>query len=98
MGNLSLRRTFSIRSSISSLIALRPDRDGTIVGYDGLEEIERTFQPHILDMHIPPPGSGTQGVEGGYMANAWVRVRHPDYDELRNMLNTIGERVKVRAR
>jgi hypothetical protein len=36
-------------------------------------------------------------VEAGYMANAWMRVRHPDYDILRAILNDIGERVKVRA-
>ena len=32
------------------------------------------------------------------MANAWMRLRHPDYDELRAMMNRIGEVVKVRAR
>ena len=31
------------------------------------------------------------------MANAWVRVRHPDYDELRRILDAIGQTVKVRA-
>jgi hypothetical protein len=36
-------------------------------------------------------------VEAGYMANAWMRVRHPDYDELRGILNRIGETVKVFA-
>ena len=39
-----------------------------------------------------------QGVEGGYMANAYVRMRHPDYDTLRSMLNAVGEAVKVKAR
>jgi hypothetical protein len=47
--------------------------------------------------HLPPPGSPTQPVEGGYMANAWMRVRHPDYDALRQIMNTIGETVKVHA-
>jgi hypothetical protein len=37
-------------------------------------------------------------VEAGYMANAWVRMRHPDYDELRRILTKVGETVKVRAR
>jgi hypothetical protein len=32
------------------------------------------------------------------MANAWMHVRHPDYDELRRILNTIGETIQVRAR
>ena len=31
------------------------------------------------------------------MANAWMRLRHPDYDELRRILNEIGERVQVHA-
>ena len=31
------------------------------------------------------------------MANAWIRMRHPNYDELREMLNHVGETVKVRA-
>ncbi len=35
--------------------------------------------------------------EDGYMANAWLRVRHPDYDTLRHILDTIGETVKVHA-
>ena len=39
----------------------------------------------------------TQPVAAGYMANAWMRVRHPDYDHLRHILNTIGENVRVRA-
>jgi hypothetical protein len=31
------------------------------------------------------------------MANAWMRLRHPDYDALRHVLNDIGERVQVHA-
>jgi hypothetical protein len=31
------------------------------------------------------------------MANAWMRVRHPDYDRLRAILNDIGETVRVQA-
>jgi hypothetical protein len=31
------------------------------------------------------------------MANAWIRLRHPDYDDLRRLLNTVGEQVRVRA-
>ena len=79
------------------MIALRPDQDGKITGYDGLDQIKQRFGEWILDFHTPPVGSATQGVEAGYMANAYVRMRHPDYDTLRSMLNTIGETVKVRA-
>jgi hypothetical protein len=31
------------------------------------------------------------------MANAWIRMRHPDYDELRRMLDLVGRSVKVLA-
>jgi carbamoylphosphate synthase large subunit len=81
----------------AGMIALRPDRDGRIVGYDGLDVIHDRFGDCVIDFHLPNPGTPTQGVEAGYMANAWVRMRHPDFDELRRMLNTVGETVKVRA-
>ena len=51
----------------------------------------------IIDAHLPPPGTPTQPVEAGYMANAWVRMRHPDYDALRGMLDDVGRSVKVHA-
>jgi D-alanine-D-alanine ligase-like ATP-grasp enzyme len=85
------------RRYAAGMIALRPDQDGTIVGYDGLEEVKRRYSDSILDMHVPPPGSGTQGVEGGYMANAYLRLRHPDFDELQRIMDSIGESVQVRA-
>ena len=31
------------------------------------------------------------------MANAWIRLKHPNYDHLRHMLDTVGQTVKVRA-
>ena len=82
----------------AGIINLRPDRDGTIDRYEGLEEIQRAYGEWIIDFHLPPPGTATQGVEAGYMANAWLRMRHPDFDELRRMLNRVGEAVKVKAR
>jgi hypothetical protein len=80
------------------MIALRPDRDGRIEGYEGREAIEDAYGRWIIDSHFPPPGTPTQGVEAGYMANAWMRLRHPDYDELRRMLDRVGETIRVRAR
>ncbi len=32
------------------------------------------------------------------MANAWIRMRHPDYDVLRSMLDDVGSTVHVHAR
>jgi carbamoylphosphate synthase large subunit len=86
------------RRMAAGIIALRPDHDGQISHYDGLDEMQRAFGPWILDSHLPPAGTRTQPVEAGYMANAWVRMRHPDYDELRQMLDQVGRTVKVRAR
>jgi formate-dependent phosphoribosylglycinamide formyltransferase (GAR transformylase) len=86
------------RKYSAGMIALRPDRDGVISHYDGVEQMQQRFAAWILDSHLPPPGTPTQGVEGGYMANAYVRMRHPDYDTLRSMLTAVGETVKVRAR
>lgn len=82
----------------SGLISLRPDRDGVIAGYEGADELQRRFGQWVIDAHLPSPGTPTQPVEAGFMANAWVRMRHPDYDTLREMLDTVGRTLKVRAR
>jgi hypothetical protein len=79
------------------MIALRPERDGSITGYDGVDELNQRHRDWVIDAHLPPPGTPTQPVEAGYMANAWVRMRHPDYDTLRGMLDDVGRTVRVRA-
>ena len=81
----------------AGIIALRPDRDGTITGYEGLSEVHDRFGEWIIDFHLPSAGTPTQPVEAGYMANAWMRLRHPDFDELRSILSQIGETAHVRA-
>jgi hypothetical protein len=86
------------RRYAAGMIALRPDRDGRIAGYEGVDEIRRRFGDCIVDQHFPEPGTPTQPVEAGYHANAWMLLRHPDYDELRRILDTVGETVRVRAR
>jgi formate-dependent phosphoribosylglycinamide formyltransferase (GAR transformylase) len=85
------------RRCAAGIIALRPDRDGSITGYDGLAEIQDRYGEWIIDAHLPPTGTPTQPVEAGYMANAWVRMRHPDYDALRAMLSDVGRTVQVHA-
>jgi hypothetical protein len=81
----------------AGLVNLRPTADGRITGYEGIEEMQRALGDLLIDHHFPPVGSRTQPVSAGYMANAWVRVKHPDYDQLRELLATIGRRVRVHA-
>ncbi len=81
----------------AGIIALRPERDGTISGYQGVSEIQQRYGEWIIDCHLPHPGAPTQPVEAGYMANAWIRMKHPDYDQLRVMLDDVGRTVKVKC-
>jgi carbamoylphosphate synthase large subunit len=85
------------RRFASGIIALRPERDGQISGYSGVEEIQGKYGEWVLDAHLPHPGTPTQPVEAGYMANAYIRMRHPDYDVLRGMLDEVGRTVHVHA-
>ena len=87
-----MSRTYS-----AGIVALRPDRDGRIVGYEGVDDVQARYGEWVIDCHFPPVGHGTQGVEAGYMANAWVRLRHPDYDTTRAMLDDVGGTIRVHA-
>jgi len=86
------------RRYAAGIIALRPDCDGQIIGYDGSEEVWGRFGECIIDSHLPAPGTPTQPVAAGYMANAWLRMKHHDYDTLREMMDSVGRTLKVRAR
>jgi len=81
----------------TGIIALRPDRDGKIAGYSGWESIRHRFAEHLIDAHLPAVGTPTQGVDAGYMANAWLRMKHESYDELRGILELVGRTLKVHA-
>jgi len=85
------------RRYAAGIIALRPECDGRITGYDGLARVREMFGEHLIDWHLPPEGTPTQPVSAGYMANAWIRLKHENYDHLRHMLDVIGQTVKVRA-
>ena len=89
--------TVPSRRFASGIVALRPSQDGVISGYEGVDELQRQYGEWVIDAHLPPPGTPTQGVEAGYMANAYVRMRHPDYDTLRGMLDAVGRTLHVYA-
>jgi formate-dependent phosphoribosylglycinamide formyltransferase (GAR transformylase) len=85
------------RRFAAGMLALRPDQDGTIHGYSGVDEAQRRYGEWVIDAHFPNPGTPTQPVEAGYMANAYVRMRHPDYDALRGMLDDVAQTIRVHA-
>lgn len=85
------------RGFAAGMVALRPEADGMIRGYSGREGIEERYGRWVIDTHFPEPGTSTQSIEAGYMANAYVRMRHPDYDALRDMLDDVGEAITVHA-
>ena len=85
------------RQFAAGIVALRPERDGQITGYSGIEDIQARAGEWVIDAHFPSPGTPTQPVEAGYMANAYVRMKHPDYDALRGMLDDVGRTVHVYA-
>lgn len=85
------------RRLATGIVALRPERDGQISGYSGVDEVQARSGEWVIDAHLPPAGTPTQPVEAGYMANAYVRMRHPDYDVLRGMLDDVGATVRVHA-
>ena len=85
------------RRYAAGIIALRPSQDGHIHGYSGAEQVWQRWGQDIFASYLPAPGTPTQGVEAGYMANAWIRARHPDYDHLRYILNDIGQTLRVYA-
>jgi formate-dependent phosphoribosylglycinamide formyltransferase (GAR transformylase) len=85
------------RRFASGIVALRPSQDGAISGYSGVDELQQQYGEWVIDAHLPSPGTPTQPVEAGYMANAYVRMRHPDYDTLRGMLDAVGRTLHVYA-
>jgi carbamoylphosphate synthase large subunit len=85
------------RRFATGIVALRPDNDGQITGYSGVDDIQARSGEWVIDAHLPSPGTPTQPPAAGYMANAYVRMRHPDYDVLRGLLDDVGRTVHVYA-
>jgi len=85
------------RRYASGMVSVRPDRDGNITGYSGVDELNQQYGDWVIDAHLPGPGTPTQPVEAGYMANAYVRMRPPDFDTLRGMLDAVGRTLHVYA-
>jgi formate-dependent phosphoribosylglycinamide formyltransferase (GAR transformylase) len=85
------------RQYSAGIVSLRPAQDGSITGYSGLDDIQSRHGEWVIDAHLPDVGTPTQPVSAGYWANAYVRMRHPDYDTLHGMLDDVGRTVQVYA-
>jgi carbamoylphosphate synthase large subunit len=85
------------RNYSAAIINLRPTQDGYIQRYEGIDRMNEKYGQWVIKAHFPAPGTPTQGVEAGYMANAWIHIKYPDYDGLRAILEEIGQTIKVIA-
>lgn len=86
------------RRLASGSVQVRPERDGRIAGYENLDEVMRRIRPFVFAKEVPAIGRETVAIEKGYLANAWFRLRHADYDALCELMNWIGRTLKVRVR
>lgn len=85
------------RKYAGGMISIRPNKDGRVSGYTGIDEIEKRYGKNIIKAYLPPAGSTTQPIEAGYRANAWMFLRHHDYDQLRRMMDDVGNTLKMWA-
>lgn len=85
------------RKYSGAMLALRPTQDGHIVGYEGIDRMQEKYGQWVLRAYFPPLGTPTQPVEAGYMANAWIHIRYPDYDDLYTICMEIANTIKVIA-
>ncbi len=79
-------------------IQIRPSCDGKIVEHKGLDAGWQRVRPFVYEYDVPPPGTPTKPLDKGWLVNTWFRLRHHDYDELRNLMTFLGETVQATAR
>jgi hypothetical protein len=85
------------RKYSAGLVQVRPDRDGKVLGYQGLAAVEKACGPLIFKRQVPSRGTTTKPLQAGYIYNTWFMLRHPDYDRLREHLDFIGRTLRIRA-
>lgn len=78
-------------------VQVRPDRDGRILGYENVGEVWRRTRPYVFEHRLPTPGTPTDPIHKGYYNNVYFRLRHPDYDRLLELMDFVGERLRVFA-
>lgn len=85
------------RQFSAGVVTVRANRDGRVTGYSGIEEVKRRLGQYRGEFWIPDLGSEAPAVGAGYIANAYVYARHPDYDECKALLDYVGQTLKVWA-
>lgn len=78
-------------------IQIRPGKDGHITGHRGLDAAFARCGAAIYEHSVPAPGTPTKGLDKGWLVNTWFRLRHEDYDTLRELMTFLGETVKADA-
>jgi hypothetical protein len=69
-----------------------------VTGHRGLEAAWARCGPFLYEHSVPPPGTPTKPLDKGWLVNTWFRLRHEDYDQLRALMDFLGETVKADAR
>ncbi len=85
------------RKYAAAIMSIRPDRDGIVKGYQGLDRLFKKYGQWIFEYDFPKPGTPTRPFDISDTANAWLKIKHPDYDVLRGILDDIGKTVKAFA-
>jgi hypothetical protein len=78
-------------------VQVRPPKDGRVAGYVHLQEVLSKIHPYVFNMRLPDKGDATEPIHKGYLNNAWFRLRHPDYDQLRELMTYVGDRLKIKV-
>jgi biotin carboxylase len=86
------------RRHAAGSVQIRPDRDGRYVGHEGLEAAWQKCRPWIFEYETPAPGTPTKPLAKGWLCNTWFRLRHEDYDQLRELMTFLGTTVRALAR
>jgi len=79
-------------------VQIRPDRDGRVVEHRGLDAAWQRCRPWIYEYEVPDVGAPTRPLDKGWLCNVWFRLRHADYDQLRELMTFLGQTVTPVAR
>ena len=86
------------RKYATGSIQIRPEQDGHFRGHRGLEAAFQRCGKAIYEYEVPDAGTKTKGLDRGWLVNTWFRLKHKDYDQVREMMTFLGDNVRAEAR